>query len=872
MPNRTNRSEELPTVAPARSVSPDVYSQGLQPVDRSPVFKAISEAADAFGNHLGKMAAEAADREGKEAAVADSTSGQIKPHNPSTVFGQAYNEVAKDSMGVQRRVLLTEHMGKAALDYPDDPDELGKALDAVHTGMGKTGFPDIDLKLDQQFELDRANYIVKAKAGQQTAAQQAAAGNFQTALTLGQQLLDRTAANASFDDKGGERVATGIQGLVNDLAKYGPKSAFEIAGFSFEADPTRADALKPEQLNAYVMKAQAQARGVWIREHAKSLPTATAQAAFADDVRKRWAAGDPAFKGLDGADFKAIDSELETLSNRTATDEKAVKAGYSQKAKDIIQALHYPGMMDVDPAEAMKIAQASGDVGLMAEMKWGLTVGFDSPGTGKAGEYLGDASTAGGFAGFADWFIKSETGGSKDGAPVKNDNGHGLSKFGINKDANPEVDVANLTEPQARQVLKRKYWDAIGADHLAPPLALVAADAAAVAGVDNAKAWLAQSGGNVGRFIGLQRGYYEGLAKKDPAKYGDDVKGWNNRLDGVMQRAARAQAFQNNQDGYASDPIGFATGDKTHPARASVAALPLEAVGSEEWGQALQARRATGQTLAAQDRVPQRMLTNAEVSYYKDKIAADPASGVVLAEAAMKAIGPDGARALLREVGRDGAGVEIHIADLATGPSRSFAVSALEGMRLKSEGAQPPKYETGEDTIPEIANRYGGALAQFPGVIPAAVQTAELARLADAQAGKMQPPYYYIDSALGAHSTGGRRYGGVAQINGAYTLLPDWLAVTSTEDVLHEVAKDWTARGVGPVYDNGEPMPAREIAKLQLQPLKDGTYRLLRPQPNGGTATPVRAKNGAIFGLKLDTADAKAFIRAKVPEAILKGR
>jgi len=97
---------------------------------------------------------------------------------------------------------------------------------------------------------------------------------------------------------------------------------------------------------------------------------------------------------------------------------------------------------------------------------------------------------------------------SREGGKVANDAGKGMTNFGINKTANPDVDVENLTRDSAKDVYKLKYWDAIGGNALAaqnPVLAEIAFDTAVNQGQSVAKKLLAESKGDVERFNELRK-------------------------------------------------------------------------------------------------------------------------------------------------------------------------------------------------------------------------------------------------------------------------------------------------------------------------------------------------------------------------------
>ena len=67
----------------------------------------------------------------------------------------------------------------------------------------------------------------------------------------------------------------------------------------------------------------------------------------------------------------------------------------------------------------------------------------------------------------------------------------GETKFGISKRAYPHLDIGALELADAHAIYRRDYWDRLPGDSLAPPLALLAFDAAVNNGLGRARQWLA---------------------------------------------------------------------------------------------------------------------------------------------------------------------------------------------------------------------------------------------------------------------------------------------------------------------------------------------------------------------------------------------
>lgn len=109
-------------------------------------------------------------------------------------------------------------------------------------------------------------------------------------------------------------------------------------------------------------------------------------------------------------------------------------------------------------------------------------------------------------------------------------------KYGIDQVANPDINVKDLTEAEARRIYSDRYYRKSGADKLPEDLALVHFDAAVNQG-GMAQKFLEESGGDLDKYIQLRKAHYINLAEQDPAKYGSSLKGWMNRLDKIEQEA-----------------------------------------------------------------------------------------------------------------------------------------------------------------------------------------------------------------------------------------------------------------------------------------------------------------------------------------------
>lgn len=118
------------------------------------------------------------------------------------------------------------------------------------------------------------------------------------------------------------------------------------------------------------------------------------------------------------------------------------------------------------------------------------------------------------------------------------DSNGALAKYGVNAEHNPGVNVRALSEDGAAEIFSNKYFKGSGADKLPPALAAVHADTYWLNQKEAARI-LKESGGDVDKYIGLRRSFLNGLATKQPAKFGKYQKGWENRTKALKDFADR---------------------------------------------------------------------------------------------------------------------------------------------------------------------------------------------------------------------------------------------------------------------------------------------------------------------------------------------
>lgn len=855
MVDQLGRSFRLPDFQPGEQISGDLA--GLDPnAAISPAIGELGRMAQGFGQVVQDLAEKSAAKDGQRAAAADAAAGKVQLRSDNTAFGQSYNQLARRSMSVQRKAALSETMGQAFVDNSDNPTELGKALDAARGGMENTGDPEVDAELNDYFAVERAGYMTRAIEGAKAAIRAQGQAAYLTDRETQQGQLDRVAANAPFDDNGAQLVGAAYVNTIRALSKWGPKTAFDVGGVHFDADPNRADAVSPAEIAAQAVAANKQARSSWILNAAAALPDAEAKRKFAADLHERWKAGDPAFSAFDEGDIVKLGAQLEGDANRTETDANAARTQAAQQTRNMIEAMQWGA--DVDTAALLQAAHGSGDPGLVAQAELYASTPAASRAVlrKQAEEMMGltpdpDAWFHGPGATAAPRGLRNNNPGNVKALPngqlwagQTGVDANGYAVFG-SRDAGMEAARTNL----------RSY----GKKGIDTVSSIVRTWAPAEDGNDTA-AYIA----DVSRQLGVKPD--QKLDLTDEATL--------TRLSYAIARHENGAAFDHAggaagpPEAFVNDPIGYARGTTNRPPLVSVPGLGLDdAFGDDPrgWVQAMQARQAVGAELAKASGRSPRLLDNSERAYYSDIIKSDPDKTMKLALAARQALGAAGANRFFREIGGAGEGVNtaLHIADLAAGGSYPFAASAAEGIKLRAEGRTLDKAAV-DDLKANFDRVAKAALAQVPDVYAPALNAATAAMLSDQAHGTHHSMEYYVQSALGGSTHNGVRYGGAVSVNRQITIIPRWLAPDYLDDAMKAFGEHWVQSGIAPVYANGKQMDPAYIARLRPVLTPSGKYALVNPD----SGRPVAAKNGNMFLVDFDAG--RVFLRAKFGTAAVR--
>ena len=182
--------------------------------------------------------------------------------------------------------------------------------------------------------------------------------------------------------------------------------------------------------------------------------------------------------------------------------------------------------------QAFQEARRKGQIGFEESMK--LDSMFDAAMPKAAAQVAMTQLRGGAISGnlpteFGRFLVNQLEGGSQ----VVEDGAGAVAKYGFN--SRWHDNVQGLTENQAIQKFQTEYWDKIVTPDMSPQFAIIAADAFFNQDQSEVKQMIEQARGNPARLLQLRLDHYRRLAESDPDKYGQNLRGWENRLKSLQE-------------------------------------------------------------------------------------------------------------------------------------------------------------------------------------------------------------------------------------------------------------------------------------------------------------------------------------------------
>lgn len=403
------------------------------------------------------------------------------------------------------------------LTVPDMPDVAGQQTQQMANGMQQIGAVMMRIDADMQNEANKLRVDDALNKAALEADRLAFDKDSGFSNLRGENALKRPDGKPLADEYG-EKFKTHLDGISAELGNDAQRMAFASRSNNLLTSFKR-----------QAIQHETKEHNVW----ADGVDESTVKLRMAD-IGKNFGSPGVVSAAINGAEddhgnrTPGIKDAIESMAKRNGKPKEwvdtVVNGLVADAHKNVVVRL-----MDQSPSAAKKYLDdnidAAGDHA--SALQKTLRVAVDREQGNQKGERIFTDSAPFGstFDSIANRVLKIE------GGYVANDAGKGETNLGINKTANPDVDIKGLTPEKAKALYKERYWNAIGADSLPPDMRAVAFDAAVNHGPSKANQMIAEANGDPKKMIELRRAEYARLITANPGKFGQYEKSWSNRLD-----------------------------------------------------------------------------------------------------------------------------------------------------------------------------------------------------------------------------------------------------------------------------------------------------------------------------------------------------
>lgn len=345
---------------------PQVQEQPLQRFNYAAGLGAQREAAQALSRlsaRLGQAADEADARAGAEAGARAGFDPEFRRMEENTAYARAFNARGSQVFLTRLETEVRGRLDQAYLENRADPAALESALSGLREEYLQTGPIAEDAELRAEFAglfdrtaLTYSRQAARERIGLDEAEARAAASEL---VDLRLNAVERMAGTLGLDDAADGALAGEMSALQETLAAYGPQGAFTLNGVEYEADPERAGAYSPEQMQAVLASASQRIEAARVLGAFERAGGVEAQRALRAQIRDDYEAGRFAhmdrdgFTRLDGAMGRAI-SQAETAAEARRRDVARSIEAVLDEAEDAAAA----GLPPATPFAAIEAAAA----------------------------------------------------------------------------------------------------------------------------------------------------------------------------------------------------------------------------------------------------------------------------------------------------------------------------------------------------------------------------------------------------------------------------------------------------------------------------------------------------------------------------------
>lgn len=269
----------------------------------------FSKAANLFGQAataVGRIADQAAAREGQEAGAMAGLDPEFRVRGDQTIYSQHFNQAGLETFKSKAAVDLQAQMEAVAEKYPADPEKLTAALQSVRKGwfggLNKDLAPHVLPDMDSLFNRHQIGLVRQAKRQFHENVRAEQLGALEADREMRARTAEQQAYRLGLDETADQVLAGELADLKARLSVRGPDGQFVMT------PQEQQRVLRTTEVGM----ARARISGAFAR-----LPDLGSRQRFIDDLGKRYqAGGDKVLDLFDPAEFHALEATLLSEARR----------------------------------------------------------------------------------------------------------------------------------------------------------------------------------------------------------------------------------------------------------------------------------------------------------------------------------------------------------------------------------------------------------------------------------------------------------------------------------------------------------------------------------------------------------------------------
>ncbi|MEL6289532.1 MAG: hypothetical protein AAFQ35_12240 [Pseudomonadota bacterium] len=297
-----------------------------------------------FANEVGRIADQAAAREGGREGALAGMDPEFRPRRDGTIRGEAFDAAGIDTYAKRIQTEFSVALDQAAAKHAADPAGMAKALDSVHAGFQADAIDEVRPGLANTFQRARLTHMRQAARAQAATvrARQAAAlqGDLETRIAS----IQRGAYGMGLDDRANGALAADLEDLRTSLATRDPTGQLLIG-------PQAADKLM-RSLRADISRARV--LGAFSR-----IDGVPAKQQFIAEFERSFGGGDGSAETLDLRQYEQIRGTLLRELSRATSAAGASTRELAREVRAVVDVAEKGYVPDADAVTSLRARTAA---------------------------------------------------------------------------------------------------------------------------------------------------------------------------------------------------------------------------------------------------------------------------------------------------------------------------------------------------------------------------------------------------------------------------------------------------------------------------------------------------------------------------------